>query len=286
MGVGMTREYSDARPVDDVAALEAVRLVADEYGIPTGDLKTCIAYLLDGNLTGDRHKCAFTIAIELRRLGWEPAAVEAALARWAKKIGYRVRDAQRAVKNAFLKKPDGQFKYYPPGLRKSGVYKQVLEPVCSEVGCPANCPAFAGKYQGFPRETFARFEELGWPSHLKNIRQFRAIDTYRAICQREQQLQLAPGVELLTTYKQLAEIGGLHYTTVGNTLRKLDQLGLIHFEPGSGDGPHAKNRVPSRIRRVIPIPRLPSSEESRAAITTDRQSRPEIGRARQAGDAA
>ena len=75
----------------DLVALEAVRRVAAEYGIPTGRLKPCIAYLLDGNLSAaDRHKVAFTIAIELRGLGWSEERVAQALERWARKIDYRL----------------------------------------------------------------------------------------------------------------------------------------------------------------------------------------------------
>ena len=65
---------SETHPVDPdeaMRALEAVRRVAEQHAIPSRDLKTCIAYLLDGNLTGSSRKAAFTLAIELRRLDWE-----------------------------------------------------------------------------------------------------------------------------------------------------------------------------------------------------------------------
>lgn len=88
----------------DLVALEAVRSVAAEYGIPTGQVKPCIAYLLDGNLpAAGRHEVAFTIAIELRRLDWSEDKVGEALAHWAQKIGYRVSDTRSALKGAFRK---------------------------------------------------------------------------------------------------------------------------------------------------------------------------------------
>lgn len=58
-------------------ALEAVRRAAIEYCLPSAELKPCVALLLDGEVVGDRHKCAFTIAIELRRMGLDQAALSA-----------------------------------------------------------------------------------------------------------------------------------------------------------------------------------------------------------------
>jgi hypothetical protein len=260
-----------------MVALEAVRLVSEEYGIPTGALKPCVAFLLDGNPpTTDRHKVAFTIAIELRGLGWTQEQVADALARWARKIGYRVTDAQRALKSAFRKKPNGDWQYHPPGLKKErGVYRETLKPICDEVGCPANCPAFANKFSGPIGETFDRFTELGWATFLKKRRWRADIDVYEAICRREKQLGLAPGVELLTSYRQLSDLAGVNKTTVGDALRRLAELGLVSFQAGSGSGPHARDRVPSRVSRVVPIPLPPGSPMS--AIRAGGGEQPHIG---------
>ncbi len=245
----------------DVVALEAVRLVAREYGVPTGQLKPCVAFLLDGNLGGAaRHNAAFTIAIELRRLGLEEPRVAEALSRWSRKVGYRPSDAKRALRSAFEKTPDGKWRYFPPGLHKrSRVYAETLKPTCDAIGCPANCPAMAGKFAGPVKETFERFSDLGWPGYLKKHRWRSAVDVYEGICRREKQLGLVPGVELFTTYEQLAGLGEVHKTTVGKALRRLAALGLITFDPGSGSGPHSRDRVASRVGRVVPIPTPPGS---------------------------
>lgn len=201
------QEHADADFDTAMRALEAVRRASDEHGIPTGDLKTCIAYLLDGNITGSRRMAAFTLAMELRRLGWDRDKVEATLADWAGKIDWSQRDAQAAATSAFAKKPNGDYRYRPPGLRHTGTtYGQVLAPVCAAVGCPANCPAFSGKFQGPTRETFERFEQRGWRVYFKSQRLRSVLDTYRAICQRETQLGFAPGAWLITTYKDIAAI--------------------------------------------------------------------------------
>jgi DNA-binding transcriptional ArsR family regulator len=260
-------------------ALEAVRSVAAECGIPTGDLKPCIAYLLDGNLTARERDCAFTLAIELRRLGYSREQVQARLERWARTIGWKTRNVDGAVKSAFLTKPDGGWRYQPPGVKHKpgGTYDRVLGPVCRDVGCPANCPAFSGKFVGQVPETLDRFERLGWPRWLKKRRWHSTVDVYSAICRREKQIGLAPGVELRTTYRQLAELADVDHTTVGDALRRLAELGLVEFTPGSGDGPHARNRVASRVRRVVPIPDPPKPGHPLPACTTGGQRRPDIG---------
>lgn len=268
----------------DVVALEAVRVVAVEYGIQAGELKPCIAYhLAGGEALADRRKVAFTLAIELRRLGRTPAQAEQALNQWAGRSGARASEIRSALRSAFQKRPDGEWRYHAPGLAKqSPVYIEVLKPICDQVGCPANCPAFAGKYQGPVKETFERFKELGWVAELKKRRQRAAIDVYEAICRREKQLHLAPGAELLTTYRQLGELGEVHPTTVGDALRHLHELGLISFVAGSGSGPHARDKTPSRVKRVVPIPRLPGS--SIPVSKAGGGSRPYIDRRRQRRD--
>src|SRR5262249_20550785 len=159
-----------------------------------------------------------------RRLGRSEEESEEVLAGWATKVGVRTATIRRAVRSAFGKKPNGDWRYHAPGLRKEGqVYRDVLQPICEVVGCPANCPAFAGKYQGPVRETFERFQALGWSALLKRQRQRAAIDVYEAICRREKQLRLAPGAELLTSYRLLAKLAGVHATTAGDALRRLDE---------------------------------------------------------------
>ncbi|MGI8708459.1 MAG: hypothetical protein ACR2LG_09700 [Actinomycetota bacterium] len=262
----------------DLVALEAVRSVAAEYGIPTGQVKPCVAYLLDGNQpAAPQHEVAFTIAIELRRLDWSEDKVGEALAHWAKKIGYPISDTRRALKSAFTKKPNGEHRYHPPGLHKKtgSVYSRTLKPACDEVGCPANCPAMASRFSGQVEETFEKFTQLGWPAYLKKNRWRSAIDVYEAICRREKQLKFAPGVELFTTYEQLAELAGVNKTTVGDALRRLTELSLITFQAGSGSGPHSRDRVASKVRRVIPIPSPPGSPIR--AIREGGERQPHIG---------
>jgi hypothetical protein len=274
----------------DVVALEAIRPVVAEYGLPSSEMKPCIAYHLVGNLPLliDRHKIAFTLAMELRRVGLEQEQVERHLARWANKIDYPQRQAQRAAKSAFMKRSDGGWRWHPPGLKKrpGTIYYETLGPICEAVSCPANCPAFAGKYQGPVRETFERFEQRGWPLHLRRRRMRAAIDVYRSLCQREKQLGLAAGVELLLSYDKQAVLAGCHRTTVGKALRQLAAEGLVLFEPGSGSGPSARDRKPSRVRRVVPIPLAPGSGSSNSAIQAGRGTRPDIGSRRRQGGAS
>jgi hypothetical protein len=261
--------------------LEAIRPVGRDYGLATTKLKPCIAFLLDGNFTASSRKCAFVLAIELRGQGFERDRVEDILGRWASKAGVPLSETRSALKSAFLRRPDGVYRYHPPGVthKPSGIYAEVLKPLCDELGCPANCPAFSKKYGGLHDQTFKRFVSLGWEEWLRRRRWHRAIDIYFAVCRREAQLRFAPGAELLTTYKQLAGLAnGIHYTSVGKVLRQLASLGLICFTAGSGDGPHARNRTPSRVQRVIPIPRPPRDPfGSLPALRTGRQSLPQIG---------
>lgn len=262
----------------DLVALEAVRPVASEYGIPTAQLKPCIAFLLDGNLPGGvaSHKAAFTIAIELRRLEWTQEHVRVTLKHWAHKVDFRVSEINGTLRSAFAKKPSGEWKYHPPGLKKTkGVYAETLKPICDELGCPANCPAMATKYVGPAKETFEKFTELGWPSCLKKRRWRSEVEVYEAICRREKQLRLAPGVELFVTYEQLSELAVVHKTTVGKALTRLAELELISFEAGSGSGPHARDRKASKVARIVPIPLPPGSPMG--ALREGGQRQPHIG---------
>ena len=134
----------------------------------------------------------------------------------------------------------------------------------------------ATRFSGLVEETFDRFIQLGWPAYLKKKRWRAAIDVYEAICRRERQLRLAPGVELLTSYEQLSELAEVHKTTVGDALRRLEALGLVTFQAGSGSGPHAHDRVASRVKRVVPIPAPPGSPIG--AIRTGGGGQPHIGR--------
>src|SRR5437016_5409675 len=111
-----------------LSALAAVRAFADRYGIAAGEMKSCIAVLLDGNLGGAaRHEAAFVIAIELRRLQLSQAQTEQVLLSWARTIGYPPRSLRPAINNAYARTSAGEYRYHPPGFRKArGVYHRVL----------------------------------------------------------------------------------------------------------------------------------------------------------------
>jgi hypothetical protein len=253
----------------DMLALEAVRPVAAEYGIGTADLKPCVALVLDGNIGGSaRHECAFVIAMELRRLGWPPAKIEAALTRWARKIGYSEHEARRAIRGAF-----GPRGYYPPGLTKrlGTSYERVLAPTCAHVGCPQNCPPFRGRVRSVRREGVETFRRLGWPAVLRRRRQNAALATYEAICS----LELLNGVQrnepLLTSYRQLARmIETPHWSTARRGLVTLDRHGLLTYKPGKARTPADPSREPSRIWRIAPG----RKRESRGRAPGARSGRP------------
>src|SRR5205823_3351955 len=113
------RDRSVSHPRNPVPILEAVPHVAAEYGFNSGDLKPCIACILDGNLGGAaRHDACFVVAMECRRLDQDEAHIRKVLRRLARKIGYSEQQALRAVKSALAKTSDGEYKYHPPGLKK------------------------------------------------------------------------------------------------------------------------------------------------------------------------
>ncbi|MEP6978003.1 MAG: hypothetical protein ABI948_08110 [Thermoleophilia bacterium] len=245
----------------DLHALEAVRLVAAEYGIEAARLKPCVALVLDGNLGGaDRHEAAFVLAIECRAFGFDEARTAGILAAWAKKIGYRTRDAQRAIRSAFGKDSAGRWRYHPPGLTKKPgtVYERVLAATCADVGCPAKCAPLAAVHQGPKAETFARFDRLGWPKFLRRQRRESTLDVYRALCELEHERGIAPGGPIRASYKQLAKLTGRDHSKIGKNLDRLQALGLAGFERGSGSGPHARDRSASLIHRTVPIPDPPA----------------------------
>lgn len=250
---------SEGPPPQLVSTLEAVRHYTELYGLPSGELKSCIACLLDGNLgAAGRHEAAFCIAIELRRMGLGRQRAESVIARWARSIDYAPNNAARAIKSAYAKNGRGEWHYRPPGLAKRGPrYQQVLQPLCEHLDCPRGCLPFSSLYRGQKGEDFIRFDERGWTLHLSRSRQRAAIDVYRAICNLEKARGFAEGSWMFTHYRQLAERAHVNPKTVGRALRRLSELELLEFEVGGGSGPHSNDRWASRVRRVVPIPRPP-----------------------------
>lgn len=262
------------------AALEACVPVARRLGVSTADLKPCVAYYLDGGETyAERHKTAFVLALELRSLGLTVQETTKWIDWWARKAKQRPRETFSAVRAAYRERPSGGWWYHAPGLVKkpNTAAAHVLLDICEAVGCPAHCPAFSAKYQGVLNADFKQFARLGWVRHLKRRRRTSDVDVYRALCRRERELGLGPGVELLTSYKQLAEMAERHYTTIGKALRQLAADGLLSVEFGGGSGPHAHDRTPTRVRRVVPIPGKGKGSPN-PAITTGSRSQPQIGR--------
>jgi hypothetical protein len=244
-----------------VLALEAIKRVEQQHGFRPS--KPCIAYLLDGNplLGGDRHEARFTIAAALRDDGLTARKTECVIARWATAIGYHstqvVREL-RAVSAAFQKKPDGTWRYPAPGLRKNEhtAYGRVLTPICAEVGCPGNCPAYNSTADDGSREPYQRFLHLGWAEHLASLRLGKAVETYLAICRRERIIGWKGTEPMHVTHDQLAELTGYERKTIGRHLVELALLGLLFYEPGKSSA-HPQHRRASRIARVTPIPQPP-----------------------------
>jgi hypothetical protein len=247
--------------------LEAVRTVARRYGIPQSELKPCVAALLDGNVGADRHLAAFVIAVECRRMGLSARATERLLRRWARSIGYGQQHVARAVRSAFLRNPDGSFKYPPPGVQKRGpVYRSVLLPLCMDVDCPRNCPPLIRRRRTGPQdEGFDRFRELGWREHLRALRVPNAVETYRAICRREQEIAWTPGEDFHVTHEQLADRAGGNRRAIARHLDLLADLGLIRYVRGSGEKGKRRSSV---VGRVVPVPPPPSVPAIRAGGAT------------------
>jgi hypothetical protein len=242
-------------------ALQALRLVAAEYGL-TNLKKPCLAFVLDGNIGGAaRHQAAYIVAISCREMGLSEAETERVLVRWARKIGYSPQKACRAIANAFAKLPGGEYRYFPPGLTKrpGSVAFAVLAPICAEVGCPANCPAYMGLGRGPGGETFGRFMRLRWPEGLRRVRHDAAIDWYRAVCLLEEERGFAAGALLRTSTRQLSVLAGRDRRHACENLELLCALGLLaRFVRGSGSNPRAADRQASELARKVPIPAPPA----------------------------
>lgn len=264
-------------PADDVIGLlEVVKLVAEEYGIPTRELKPCIAQLLDGNLGGAaRHDAAFVIAVEMRDVLGDYERVRAVLERFATKVGpgFGAARIRYALESGYATKPTGGWKYSRPGLRGGAPgrrYASVLGETCETVGCPQYCPPLASLYQGSREHTYDMFVRLGWRRALNRAGHPSAAPVYAAIVERERQIGAADGSKIHVTFGQLAEIASVAKSTVGRSLDELAKHRLIHFERGSGSGPSARDRKASLVQRVIPLPEVPP-------IRTGSATRPYLG---------
>jgi hypothetical protein len=247
--------------VCDLRPLEAVCRVAAEYGLPQGELKPCVAVLLDGSFGPSRHEAAFLIALELRRIGLSEQRAGRVIGRWARKYG--VSRSHTAIRSAWEKNANGDWRYRAPGLAKrpGTVAFKVLLPVCVEIGCPQQCPPLAGRVRRGPaRETYERFQRLGWPSYLRKSRHDAATDFYRAVCEVERARGFAPGTRLHVSYRQLAELADRNFAHAPESLELLLDLDLLTmFERGSGSGPNARDRKASTVQRRVPIPNTPVS---------------------------
>lgn len=235
-------------------ALEAVRLVAPEFGLDASDLKPCVAYLLDGNLGGaGRHDAAFVLGLELRRMGLNEHEMEQPVRQWARGLDYGEREAVRNARDAYKKRGDGTYRYFPPGLKKGPRATSVLGAICTDVGCPEQCPPLATLRRGSKQESFQRFDQLGWPAVLKRARLRSAVDVYWALCELELVRGFSCGNRLYVSYEQLEEKADVSKSTVRRSLMKLGEYGLVAFTPGLGrSGP--RNRWASEVSRVVPIP--------------------------------
>lgn len=236
-------------------ALEAVREVAHRFGLPVGEVKPCVALLLDGNLGEiERHTAAFIVAIELRRIGLVETKATELLNRWAHQVEYRSSDVRRAIMSAYGRRPNGEWRYWPPGrVKRPGSRYAQLEPTCCEVGCPAQCPPLASR--GMRSETFSVFGRHGWPVLLRRERRGAAVDVYRAVCEFEERVGLPPGAPVRASHAQLAELAGRSRQNIGGNLVFLHERGLLErLVLGSGSGPRAHDRVATELARVVPIP--------------------------------
>ena len=244
-------------------------------------MKPCVAFLLDGNIGGaSRHDAAFVIAIECRRIGLTKMEAEAVLTRWAYKIGYSSRSATRAIRSGYGKKPDGTWRYYPPGVTKKpgSKYESVLGATCIDVGCPANCAPFANVHRGL-RATWAisHFEHLGWPKALRKIRHAPPPTITAPSVSWSSSVASRPARRCSRPTRNSQPSPERDRRHAGDNLDVLLRtLGLLRkFERGSGSGPHASDRVASRVVRADPIPPVPADIQAAIqnrwrAVTPDR----------------
>jgi hypothetical protein len=240
-----------------IRVLEALPRMQNEYGL-TKLRKPCVAVLLDLG-AADRHQAAWLIAVEVRDSGYDEEVAERVLRRWGKRIGYSEHDAVRPIRNAFLRDGGGQWKYHGIGLtKKPGTWaSNVLSPICESVGCPARCPAFMRLAEGLDREGYEAFDEIGWTAFFRKKRRAAAADYYKAICTLEEERRFRPGSPLFTSSRHLATLARRDQRHAKENLELLRAHGLIEYRPGSGSGPHAKDRVAGFVQRAIPVPRLP-----------------------------
>jgi hypothetical protein len=259
----------------NIRALESVVQMAAEYRLPQGELKPCVAYILDGNLgAAARHEAAFILGLECRRMGLTEERALGVVRAWARRIDYNPRTAASSAAAAWKRKANGDFKYHAPGRTKGRVATAVLDPICRDVGCPEQCPPLQRTRRPSGRGDEMLLHEYGWTQLLQRRRMLGALQTYRAICVREAELEWVPGRPFHVTHQQLAE-RAVHgdKKAVARHLRLLADLGLIQYEAGSG-APGARRA--SVVARVVPVPR-PGAPGVTTAIRAGGVGTPDIG---------
>jgi hypothetical protein len=93
-----------------------------------------------------------------------------------------------------------------------------------------------------------------------------AVDTYRAVCRRESEIEWVPGKPFHVTHAQLVDrTDHGSRSSLRRHLVVLARTGVITYAPGCG---RKGERQASEISRVIPIPPPPPLPASKAGVVS------------------
>jgi hypothetical protein len=232
-----TNEISDT--------LEKTTRVSDKLVIPYGQIKPCVAKIIeDGLYKGsfpNRNVGGLIIASELRRIGKSVEEVVVRLREWnyKNKPSLRISQLNSVVKSAFGK----EYKY--------SCNSEFLKSSCVGV----DFCSFGKGFTKFRKYNLNRtFLDVGWQLILSNS----AKDIYYiALPELERRLGVGAGGVIMANYIRIAYFAGITPKSIKKGLLELKEAGLL---ARCVIGVSRKwERKATEIQRVIPIPRPPEN---------------------------
>ncbi len=228
--------------MQELEILQNFEEIRGELRLPL-DMKPCICQLIKDREQSKSGINPFIIACELFRVGKTKEKVESVLF----ELGVAYSKTRDVVKSAST----GKYSYGCPTFELEGLclYENRTE-----------CPW----YQRIPKKSQKPGKErdfwrFGWPSRLSSASGM----VYLALREVESRREYPAGAHLYVSRKELAKLAGVSPPWTTESLKKLEESGLIKFRKGKQ---HLWYGKASEVQRIIPIPR-PSMQSSNNDIS-------------------
>ena len=223
------------------------------------EIKPCVQSIIDnGTQEGTRNKWCHIISCECRRLKYSKETSRQLIYKWLPKntgeTEFSKDEADSVIENAYKKKFEygcdkEPIKSLCIGKKSCGYLKEFARGNRSDESAIENQPP--------SQETLFNpmmFENMGWP----RVVGLAFTGFYRTIMPiLEKKKNVAVGEWIFTSYKELMYEAGLSKGSIKPLLERGTKYKLIEVYYGD-----YKKRIPTKIRRIAPIPKIHHGSES------------------------